>query len=263
MPKQKRYPRFKLEFKKFAWGRGGCLWLPIAAIALLILFRLLTPNLPSAESEPWFDTSTETTRTTKTFVNSRSGLDGDRMAHYTDFSFQYPRHWQLDERRPGQPNYVTVTRCATPPAELKDGCALPIELFAVGPFWGPEEIQGTEPQLQNLLRQHTAQKRQTIPAYQKVSAGKIQIGTYSGYEIRYIGKDDRHPVNGQALQFWGRDVFLPDGKGQGVVLMMLVTSASPEVKSLVEVGVKGELPIILHSVKFTSPQPQTGLRFFF
>lgn len=267
MPKRKRDPRFKLEFKKFkkfTWGRSGCLWLPIAAIALLILFRLVIPNLPFPEAEPWFETTTEpTTRTTKTFVNSRTGLDGDRMEHYTDFSFQYPRHWQLEERRPDQSNYVTVRRCETAPTEMKENCAVPIELFAVGPFWGPEKILGTEPQLPNLLRQHTAQKQQTIPAYQTVSTGITQIGTYSGYEIRYIGQDDRHRVNGQALLLWGRDVFLPDGNGQGVLLMMLVTSAATEVESLAEVGVEGELPIVLKSFKFTSPRPQTGPRFLF
>jgi hypothetical protein len=53
------------------------------------------------------------------------------------------------------------------------------------------------------------------------------------------------------LPIWGRIVILPnvEGKKNGVMLVMLATPLAPDVKSVNDVGVKGELPVILNSFK--------------
>lgn len=249
------------------WAALGCGGLTIlAAIGVLALLWLFTNRQTFSDAVFLTESSSDrTTRTTETFVNSRTGLDGDRIQHYTDFSFQYPVGWRLEpsQRKPGQVNYVTVSRCLENDPTLNLSCDMQIERFAIGPFWGPKQIRGDEPQLQDLLRKYNTQLARSVPFYQKVSEGKTQIGSYQGYEIRYTGRSHRSPVNGQALQIWGRDVFLPDGKGNGVLLMTLATSLSKEIKSLEDVGVKGELPIILKSFRFTSDRPKSWPGFLF
>lgn len=262
----KNMPESKRSKVKF-WAALGCGSLIIlAAVSVITLFWLFTHRQDFSDQGLLIDSSTErTTRTTQTFVNSRAGLDGDRIAHYTDFSFQYPVSWRLDpnQRKPGQLNYVVVSRCLEIDPTLELNCDMQIEQFSVGPFWGPHQIQGDEPQLQDLLRKYKTQLERSIPSYQKVSEGKTQVGSYQGYEIRYTGKSRRSQSNGQDLLIWGRDVFLPDGQGNGVLLMTLATSLSSEIKSLEDVGVKGELPILLKSFRFTSPRSKSWPGFLF
>ena len=47
-------------------------------------------------------------------------------------------------------------------------------------------------------------------------------------------------------------IFVPpaDGGKNGVTLLMLATSLAPELKTIDDVGVKGELPMMLESFRF-------------
>ncbi len=47
-------------------------------------------------------------------------------------------------------------------------------------------------------------------------------------------------------------IFLPpvDGGKNGVTLLMLATSLAPELRSIDDVGAKGELPMLLESFRF-------------
>jgi hypothetical protein len=54
------------------------------------------------------------------------------------------------------------------------------------------------------------------------------------------------------ITLWGWVVFLPPGKEgetNGLQLLMLSTSLAPELESADDVGVKGQLPVILNSFK--------------
>ncbi|PYS26807.1 MAG: hypothetical protein DMF75_21550 [Acidobacteria bacterium] len=61
----------------------------------------------------------------------------------------------------------------------------------------------------------------------------------------------KNTVNGD-VNVWGRVVLLPppNGGNNGVTLLMLTTSLAPELKSIDDVGEKGDLPMLLQSFRF-------------
>lgn len=249
MPK----PKPEKRSKRKAWGCGGCLIIGIAGgIGIGVLIGL-NHWQTAWEQDPFWSQST-VNRTTKLFVNSHDRLTGDRLKHYTEFSFQYPLRWRLEKRQPKDINYVTLTRCGAETSLSR--CFPPIEQVSIAPFWGPKRITGDEPQLKSLIQKLSAEIAQTIPTYQKISEGKTTIGPYAGYEIRYIGSNDRYRINGQTLRFWGRHILLPDGKGNGVLLMLLASSLSTDVQRVEDVGETGEMRLIVRSFKFASPSTE-------
>jgi hypothetical protein len=178
------------------------------------------------------------------FVNSKENLDGKLAEHYVDFSFYYPERWQKDQTAgvPGARNYVLVER-RLPPNFTQEN-------FAVA--WN----SSAAPVSENLAVFHTmaenlfAQFKANFPGYRKVSEGETKVGVYDGYEFRFEGLS-KNTDKGD-LKLWGRVIFLPppDGGKDGVTLLMLATSLAPELKSLDDVGVKGELPMMLASFRF-------------
>jgi len=91
------------------------------------------------------------------------------------------------------------------------------------------------------------------PNYQKVSEGETRFNGLDAYQftwkglVKGTGKGD--------IDLWGRVIFLPVGSEDarnGVVLLMLASSAAPEIKSPGDVGEKGELPTILKTFRFGS-----------
>src|SRR5207245_7182734 len=101
-----------------------------------------------------------------------------------------------------------------------------------------------------LMEARSAEFARTVHEYRKVSQGETKVGVYNGYELRFAGVS-RNTAKGD-IKIWGRVVFLPppDGGKNGVTLLMLATSLAPELKSVNDVGVKGELPMMLESFRF-------------
>jgi hypothetical protein len=188
---------------------------------------------------------------TKIFVNSPNNIRGNagKQKAYVDFSFKYPDTWRIvpPENANDNSNYVKVERSTT------EGTT--IENFAVGSFEGKDidnvegknldKVEGNEDYFKIMVNELSRQFSLAVPGYIKKSEGKTKIGLYNGYELRFVGTLNE-------LELWGRVVLVPDGTGKGATLVMLASSRSTEVKSVEDVGVKGELPIILNSFKFTS-----------
>jgi hypothetical protein len=76
------------------------------------------------------------------------------------------------------------------------------------------------------------------------------VGVYDGYEFRFEGSS-LNTAKGD-LKLWGRVIFLPpqDSSKNGVTLLMLATSLAPELKTIKDIGEKGELPMMLASFRF-------------
>jgi hypothetical protein len=180
---------------------------------------------------------------TNQFISSKERLDGNLVEHYFDFSFYYPKGWIRDQSAggAGASNFAKVER-RLPPDFTQEN-------FAVG-WYGSLGSEISDRQLYpTLVKKLSAQFQKTFPEYHKVSEGETRIGNYQGYEFRFEALS-RHTAKGD-LKIWGRTVFLPplkDGPA-GATLLMLATSLAPELKSVSDLGVKGELPIILESFR--------------
>ena len=179
----------------------------------------------------------------QTYVNSPASFTGTLAQHYSDFSFQYPANWVVKEQ-PGQSrsNFVKVER----PLDANTT----LENFAVGWYTGTGTAAGDAALFPQLARQLSAQFASGFPGYRKVSEGPTRIGSYDGYEFRFTSRL-RNP-QGNNVDVYGRAVMLPSGstaQRNGVALIMLATSLAPEIKSVDDVGVKGELPVILESFR--------------
>jgi len=191
---------------------------------------------PSAEPPPYSPPPNA-----EQFVNSRTNLDGKLLENYVDFSFYYPNTWQKDPSAGGRgaSNFAKVER-RLPPDFTQEN-------FAVGWY----SATGTSTELfKNLAENLSKQLSTGFPEYRKVSEGPTRVGVYDGYEFRFESMS-RDTAKGD-VKIWGRVVFLPppSGGSTGVTLLMLTTSLAPELTSVDDVGVKGELPMVLESFRF-------------
>jgi len=178
------------------------------------------------------------------FVNSKETLDGKLAEHYVDFSFYYPNSWQKDPTTgvPGARNFAQVER-RLPPDFTQ-------EQFAVAWNSSAAPVSENRALFHTLAESLFKQFQSKFPGYRKVSEGETKVGVYDGYEFRFEGMS-KDTAKGD-LKLWGRVIFLPpqDGGKDGVTLLMLATSLASELRSVDDVGVKGELPMMLESFRF-------------
>lgn len=178
------------------------------------------------------------------FVNSKDKLDGKLAEHYVDFSFYYPKSWQKDPKAgiPGAVNFAKVER-RLPPDFTQEN-------FAVGWYSSAGSEEGDRAAFPGLAANLSSQFAKGFSEYRKVSEGSVKAGEYDGYEFRFesISRNTEHGD----IKIWGRVIFVPpvNGGKNGVTLLMLATSLAPELKTVNDVGVKGELPMMLESFRF-------------
>ncbi|HEX7721079.1 MAG TPA: hypothetical protein VF397_02900 [Pyrinomonadaceae bacterium] len=180
------------------------------------------------------------------FVNSNANLTGKLAEHYVDFSFYYPDGWQKDPKAgvPGAGNFAKVER-RLPPNFTQEN-------FAVGWYSSAGSEEGDRATFHTLAENLSGQYalNSDFSEYRKVSEGPTTTGHYNGYEFRFESVS-RNTAKGD-IKIWGRVIFVPpvDGGKNGVTLLMLTTSLAPELKSVNDVGAKGQLPMILESFRF-------------
>jgi hypothetical protein len=93
----------------------------------------------------------------------------------------------------------------------------------------------------------------SFPEFKVLSEGETTVNGIKGYEFRFQSIS-RETEKGD-ITLWGRVIFLPpgvEGKKNGVQLLMLTTSLAPELASADDVGIRGELPVILNSFRMGS-----------
>lgn len=178
------------------------------------------------------------------FVNSRQNLNGLLAQHYTEFSFYYPRAWALNPqaRGEGSSNFVKVERLMPPNFTQEE--------FAVSYYDSNGTLEADRDVFPVLVEKLNAKFSAGYPEYRKISEGETKVNGIEGYEFRYQGMS-RGTEKGD-INLWGRVIFLPpgvEGEKNGVTLLIFTTSIAPELKSIDDVGVRGELPVILNSFK--------------
>ena len=209
----------------------------------------IVENTPSESTSPTTNTVDEVPAYSPPadavqFVNSKDPLDGKLAEHYVDFSFYYPRRWVKDPKAgvPGASNFAKVER-RLPPDFTQEN-------FAIGWYSSAGSAEGDRATFPGLAANMSAQFARSFTEYKKVSEGPVKAGAYDGYEFRFESMS-RGTDKGD-IKIWGRVIFLPpaDGGKNGVTLLMLATSLAPELKTVNDVGVKGELPMMLESFRF-------------
>ena len=174
------------------------------------------------------------------FVNSKDELSGKLAENFVAFNFYYPDRWV---KAASPENFVAVER-RLPPDFTQ-------ERFAVAPWYSPETTATFDNDFfSKLAEKDDANFAKKYPEYRKISEGSTKVGSYDGYELRFESVS-RGTDKGD-LTIWGREIFFPPREGEktGVKFLILTTSLAPELKSIDDVGVKGELPMILESFRF-------------
>lgn len=178
------------------------------------------------------------------FVSVKDGTSQKLAAHHFDFSFYYPNRWEKDPKAGtgDSPNFVEVHR-QLPPNFTQ-------ESMAVSWYDSQGSLQADQSSLPSFAEKKSAAFEQSIDNYRKISEGPTKIGIYEGYEFRFEGLS-QSTERGQ-FKIWGRVVWLPpaDGGKTGATLLMLTTSLAPELRSADDIGLKGELPMLLESFRF-------------
>jgi hypothetical protein len=200
-----------------------------------------TTKTEPEKTEPEFVAPPDTTK----FTNSQANLDGKLAEHYLDFSFYYPNSWQVDPKAgvAGANNFAKVER-RLPPDFTQEN-------FAVGWYTSKGTFAADEssfPQLVEVLGKSLAPN---FPGYRKVSEGPTKVNSLDGYEFRFVSVA-KGSEKGD-IQVWGRVIFLPSGVAgneNGATLVMLATSLAPELTGVDDVGVRGDMPVILDSFRF-------------
>ncbi|MEO6051939.1 MAG: hypothetical protein ABIP78_11485 [Pyrinomonadaceae bacterium] len=91
--------------------------------------------------------------------------------------------------------------------------------------------------------------KKLLTGYQMISEGEIRFnGDWRAFEIKFQGGGTS--PTGDKLVVWGRRLFIPasrPGVRNGLEITMIATSLADEVRSVDDVGIKGELASILYS----------------
>lgn len=181
------------------------------------------------------------------FANNKNGLQGALKENYVEFSFDFPDSWDYkpESQDPDSRNFVKVERSL----KDKDKGTFTLENFAAGSLKLKTPQARSPKKLAELAGVYSKQLKAKWPNYREVSQGPTKVGSYSAYEIRFEStalKTKRGKVT-----LWGRIILLPHPKTQnGLTLFMTSSSLEGKIKSAADVGVKGELPVILKSFKF-------------
>jgi len=174
------------------------------------------------------------------FVNSKDELSGRLAENFVAFNFYYPNRWV---KVPSNENFVTVER-RLPPDFTQ-------ERFGVAPWYAPSATTTFDDAFfETLVAKDDAAFAKNYPEYRKVSEGPTKVGTYDAYELRF--ESTSRGTDKGDLTIWGREIFFAprEGEKNGIKFLILTTSLAPELKSMDDVGVKGELPMLLESFRF-------------
>ncbi|MDT4897686.1 MAG: hypothetical protein QOH25_2763 [Acidobacteriota bacterium] len=182
------------------------------------------------------------------FVNERANLDGKLAEYYSDFSFYYPNGWVKDEKTgvAGASNFIRVER-RLPPDFTQEN-------FTVSWYESRGSFEADSADVfSKLVESSKSRFAKAYPEFKVLSEGETTVNGLKGYEFRFESVS-RGTEKGD-ITLWGRVIFLPpgvEGKKNGIQLLMLTTSLAPELASADDVGVKGELPVILNSFRMGS-----------
>ncbi|MEO8498225.1 MAG: hypothetical protein ABI614_24430, partial [Planctomycetota bacterium] len=205
-------------------------------------------NEPAEETSPQPNLA-ETTISRWTIYRCMKDKLSDRHAkNFVPFRFTYPNGWVLDSTAgtEADSNFAKVMR----DIDLGGGVTFTQENFAVGSCQVPGSGELAKTMLQGLSKQFRASVAKGFAEYKLNREGDMKFGKYDGFGFDFTCKLP-HPSKGK-VDCWGRIILLAPseiGQDRGLSIVMLGTSEAPELTSLADLGVKGQLPVIINSFK--------------
>jgi uncharacterized protein (UPF0333 family) len=179
---------------------------------------------------------------TRQFVNSQADLSGKIAEHFVPFSFYYPNAWELNTAIASDGTYFVRADRKLPPNFVQ-------ERFTVGWYESKGTYDADKSLFPNLVTAASTNLAK-LPGYEKLSEGPTKVNSMDAYAVNFKGFLEN--TDKGDITYWGRVIFLPpgvEGRKDGLQLTILTSSLAPELKGVEDVGVKGELPVILDSFR--------------
>lgn len=169
------------------------------------------------------------------YVNSPEGRTGSLAEYFVDFEFDYPIGWSQKPQESFSSNYVSIERSAG-----TETC----ESFNVGYFQTTGSEGGNRILYPVLIAQLEAQFAGQLDNLQKLDEGAWTVGPYEAWHALFTANSDSSDV-------FMRIVLLPTPDGaKGVAINMMGTPACGDLSQGNDLGVTGELPVVLNSFRF-------------
>lgn len=171
------------------------------------------------------------------FINNQESLKGDLAKNFLGFEVFYPQSWKKEEN---STNFLDISK--------KNNEGYPLEQMLITYYTSRGTMTLDRENFPKLAEKSNNDLRKIIgDSYKVLSSGEtvIQNGRWKGYEVKFQGL----LPDGKTI-IWGRRLWIPvqsPGIQNGFVLTLLATSLSDQVKSIEDVGTKGDLAEILES----------------
>lgn len=184
---------------------------------------------------------------TNFFQNSKQSLRGDLLRNFVGFTMFYPKEWKVNGPQPSanantaRGKFVDMARL-TPDGRMQ-------EQMLVGYYPSKGTYTSDADTFPQLVNETNETLKKLLPGYQMVSSGEIKLnGEWRAYEIKFQAGGTS--ASGEKLVVWGRRLYIPAARPavrNGFEITMLATSLAQEIRSVDDVGVKGQLAQILYS----------------
>ncbi len=183
---------------------------------------------------------------TNFYQNSKQNLRGDLLRNFVAFTLYYPKDWKVNGPQESSSSdargkFLDISRVG-PEGRLR-------EQMLISYYASKGTFREDSAKFPELVKETNDTLKKILPEYQMVSEGEITLnGDWKAYEVKFQGGGTS--AAGEKLVVWGRRLFIPaarPGVRDGFEITMLATSESAEVRSVDDVGVKGELAGILYS----------------
>jgi len=179
------------------------------------------------------------------FQNSKEKLKGDAMRNFLGFSLYYPNDWKLNAIVPEEKNSKNRSKFLDVSKNSSSGT--PVEQFLVSYYNSKGTFKADADVFPSLVKETNSTLQKIVPNYTMISEGEKTVNNgWRAYEVKFSGSGVTS--NGEKITLWGKRLYIPTamrGMKNGYVITMLATSLSTDVKTVDDVGVKGELSNIL------------------
>ena len=183
---------------------------------------------------------------TNYYQNTKQNLKGDLLRNFVGFSMYYPKDWKVNGP---QESVVANTRGKFLDISRSSAEGRLKEQMLISYYPSKGTFREDADKFPQMVKEANDTLKKILPGYQMVSEGEIKLnGDWRAYEVKFQGGGTSE--SGEKLVVWGRRLFIPaarPGVRDGFEITMLATSAADDVRSVDDVGVRGELAAILYS----------------